>query len=117
VQSGAVAVNGVPDLNTNSVIELVYFNGSVWQENSGYLTWWYKTKPSDVWAPPTGTKVAPCVSYLMLLFFFTSFPIRSPLLLRNFFCFFVFDTLAHPLALTSRAPPAARSPTAPGTSG
>jgi hypothetical protein len=59
VQNGTVAVNGVPDLSTNNVITLAYVNGSIWQEDNHYFAWWYKTKPSDVWAPPGGTKVSP----------------------------------------------------------
>ena len=43
-----VSVNGVADPTTNSVIELVYSAGLVYQENSSEL-WWYKSSPSDVW--------------------------------------------------------------------
>ena len=43
-----VSVNGVADRTTNSVIELVYSAGLVYQENSSEL-WWYKSSPSDVW--------------------------------------------------------------------
>jgi hypothetical protein len=43
-----VSVNGVADPITNSVIELVYSAGLVYQEYSGEL-WWYKSSPSDVW--------------------------------------------------------------------
>ena len=56
--AGQVAVNGVTDLTTASVTELVYVNKVVWQENSSAL-WWSKTSPAAFWAPNAGTATSP----------------------------------------------------------
>lgn len=56
--SGQVAVNGVPDSTTSSVIELAYVSHAVWYETSGGL-WRFKTKASDTWQPAAGTATSP----------------------------------------------------------
>jgi hypothetical protein len=55
---GQVAVNGVVDATTSTVIELAYEKGVVWQENTAKL-WWSKTKPTDAWGPAAGTTTSP----------------------------------------------------------
>jgi hypothetical protein len=55
---GQVAVNGTTDANTQSVTELAYVSGKVWQENANGL-WWGKTSPTDSWSPSTGTAISP----------------------------------------------------------
>jgi beta-glucanase (GH16 family) len=52
--NGQVAVNGVTDTITGSVIELAFVNGEIWQENSSDL-WWGKTNPTGQWSVGTAT--------------------------------------------------------------
>ena len=56
--AGPVAVNGTADAATANVTELAYFDGSVWQENSGAL-WWGKTQPTASWSPGADTATSP----------------------------------------------------------
>ncbi|HBK07954.1 MAG TPA: hypothetical protein DDZ81_19215 [Acetobacteraceae bacterium] len=58
IQNGQVAVNGIVDETTASVVLLAYENGAVWQENADEL-WWSKTDPASQWFPPDGTTVSP----------------------------------------------------------
>jgi hypothetical protein len=58
IVNGQVAINGVVDPITSSVIKLAYVKGKIWQENS-YNLWWAKSSPSDSWSPPYGTSVPP----------------------------------------------------------
>ncbi len=46
--SQQVVVNGVVDGTTDDVLELVYYNGQVYQQNINN-DWWSKTVPSDAW--------------------------------------------------------------------
>lgn len=55
---GQVAVDGIADATTGSVIELAYISGLIWQENASLL-WWSKTVPADTWSPPAGTTTSP----------------------------------------------------------
>lgn len=55
---GQVAVNGVVDGTTSSVVQLAYAGGLVYQENAGGI-WWSKSVPSDTWSPPGGSSVSP----------------------------------------------------------
>jgi hypothetical protein len=58
---GVVLVNGSPDNTTNSVAEIAYVSGKVWQENS--FGWWYsKTLPSDGWSAGTQTSPLPAAT-------------------------------------------------------
>jgi hypothetical protein len=58
---GVVTVNGTPDATTNSVAEIAYVSGKVWQENS--FGWWYsKTLPSDGWSAGTQTSPLPAAT-------------------------------------------------------
>ncbi len=56
-----VAVNGVADTTTGAVIELMFINNQIWQQNSG-KTWWYKTSPTSAWLPTAGTTTAPTIA-------------------------------------------------------
>ncbi|WP_428486556.1 beta strand repeat-containing protein [Rhodopila sp.] len=58
IVSGQVALNGVVDATTRSVIALAYENGTIWQKNADNL-WWGKTTPASFWSPPYGTSVDP----------------------------------------------------------
>jgi endoglucanase len=55
---GQVAVNGVTDITTADVKELIYVNSEIWQENASNL-WWGKTSPAAAWSPGTGTSKSP----------------------------------------------------------
>ena len=61
IVNGNVAVNGVVDPNTGSVVYLAYEKGRIWQENANHL-WWSKGQPSDVWSPGLGTSTSPVPS-------------------------------------------------------
>jgi hypothetical protein len=52
--NGQVAVDGVVDQTTSYVINMVYVNGRVWQENVNH-DWWYKNTPTDTWIGGTTT--------------------------------------------------------------
>jgi hypothetical protein len=56
--NGQVAVNGLADTTTASVIELAYEKGVIWQENSAKM-WWSKSLPTDAWGPASGTATSP----------------------------------------------------------
>jgi hypothetical protein len=58
IDSGEVAMDGIKDTTTNSVVGLAYVNGNIWQENSSSL-WWEKTPTG--WGPVNGTPVPPIV--------------------------------------------------------
>lgn len=58
IAGGKVAVNGSPDSITANVKALAFVNGKVWQENTSNL-WWAKSKPSDIWSPSAGSRIAP----------------------------------------------------------
>lgn len=53
---GQVAINGVPDATTGSVIELAYVNHLLWQENANNL-WWFNS--AGTWLPTGGTSASP----------------------------------------------------------
>ena len=55
---GQVAINGITDIITSSVVELAYVNGTVWMENQ-YHQWWGETQPNDSWMPTGGTTTSP----------------------------------------------------------
>jgi endoglucanase len=56
--NGQVAVNGVTDITTANVKELIYVNSEIWQENASNL-WWGKTSPAAAWSPGMGTSKSP----------------------------------------------------------
>lgn len=58
---GQVAVNGVTDASTSSIVQLAYVSGLIWKETSGLL-WAYKSTPTDIWingANPLGAAPVP----------------------------------------------------------
>ena len=52
-----VAVNGLVDPTTNSVIELVYAGQQIWREDANSL-WWTKSGPATPWVPGAGTSTS-----------------------------------------------------------
>jgi beta-glucanase (GH16 family) len=51
---GQIAVNGKVDSVTSGVTQLVYVNGTIWQENT-WKNWYGETKPNDSWSGSTTT--------------------------------------------------------------
>jgi hypothetical protein len=59
ITSGAqVAVNGVTDSTTASIVQLALVGAVLWSKTAGAL-WQSKTTPGTVWAPVGGTSVSP----------------------------------------------------------
>ncbi|MGE4045769.1 MAG: hypothetical protein AB7F35_13015 [Acetobacteraceae bacterium] len=58
IVGGRISVNGVIDQTTRGVTTLAYKDGKVWQRNDQGF-WWSKSKPTDSWYPPYGTKTSP----------------------------------------------------------
>jgi sugar lactone lactonase YvrE len=61
---GQVAVNGVADTTTKNVIELVYINGTIWQENNA-AAWWTETQPNASWVPAAPPPPMPIPTFFM----------------------------------------------------
>jgi hypothetical protein len=61
--TGVVAVNGVPDATTASVVELALVNGLVWKETAGGI-WQSKALPTDTWSTATTTGPLPATDSL-----------------------------------------------------
>jgi hypothetical protein len=61
---GQVAVNGLADTTTKNVIELVYMNGTIWQENNAGA-WWTETQPNASWVPAAPPPPMPIPTFFM----------------------------------------------------
>jgi hypothetical protein len=58
--TGVISMNGTALTITNSVVEMAYINGVVWQ--NAWSLWWYWSPTLAAWEPTNGTNVSPITS-------------------------------------------------------